>query len=341
MSAPVVFVGHDRVLDDVLDRVAEGLRRDGVDVVRGPAAPPPALTRYTPEEQQTFFGRARVAVISSRTVIDRHILRNFPQLCGIVFASSSTASCDLDDATAEGVLVANGATAENMESMAEATVMLAAALMLDLPLKQRQFAEGSPRPRPDQLTSRMLAGSTVGLIGFGRIAREVVHRLANWRVGRILAYTRSPRTTQWPNVEFVDLHTLLRESDVVSLHLPLAADTRGMLGADELALMRPGSVLINTARGGLVDESALAKALQDGHLRGAAIDTFVEEPVAPSHPLRGLPSVILTEHLVGHTRELFDSLAPAALQSVHDILNGRPPAAAQNAAVLPKWRGMR
>ncbi|MEW1860496.1 MULTISPECIES: 2-hydroxyacid dehydrogenase [unclassified Streptomyces] len=335
---PEIFVGDDHVLGDVLAQVAEHFERAGVRVVRGPAEPAPARTDYPPHQWPRYFARAAVAVISSRTLIGPELMGWAENLRGVVFASSSTASCDLNAATAHGVLVANGATPQNMESMAESTVMLMSALMLELPAKQAQLARSLARPAPYEQTGRMLAGSTVGLLGYGRIAREVVARLRGWRVGRILVATRRPEhyagTEDAADVEFTDVDTLLGRSDVVSLHLPLTATTRGLIGADELARMKPGAVLLNTARGGLVDEAALARALTSGRLRGAAIDTFAVEPVPADHPLRRLDNVILTEHIVGHTRELFDSLAPTAIRNVTALLDGRPPQYLANPGVL-------
>lgn len=321
-----IFVGDDHVLGDVLDRVAARLRQEGLRVVRGPAAPAPQRTEYPRAEWPRWFGRAEVAVISSRTVITPELMDWAPRLRGLVFASSSTASCDLAEASERGIVVAHGATPENMEGMAEATVMLLSALMLDLPLKQRQLARLEPRPMPRELTARLLAGATVGLVGHGRIAREVIARLQGWKVRRILVATRHPeRHRSAPPVEFTDLDTLLAQSDAVSLHLPLTPGTRGVIGARELDRMRPGAVLVNTSRGGLVDEAALAQRLASGRLRGAAIDTFDTEPVPADHPLRGLDNAILTEHIVGHTRDLFDSLVPTAVEHVHAVLAGQPP----------------
>lgn len=324
--AAEIFVGDDHVLGDVLGRVAALLQKEGLRVVRGPAAPPPLRTEYPQEQWPRYFGRAEVAVISSRTVITPELMRWAPRLRGLVFASSSTASCDLREASERGILVAHGATPENMEGMAEATVMLLSALMLDLPLKQRQLARGQPRPAAQVLTARMLAGTTVGLVGYGRIAREVIARLEGWRVGRILVATRHPEDYRPARpVEFADLTTLLELSDAVSLHLPLTPGTQGIIGPGELDLMKPGAVLVNTARGGLVDEAALAARLASGRLRGAAVDTFEAEPVPADHPLRGLDNVILTEHIVGHTRDLFDSLVPVAVGHVRAILAGERP----------------
>ena len=325
-----VFVATDRALGPTLAKLADALAERRVAVVR--PAGSSAMRALSPEE----VGDATVVVVSSRTPVSRAFMASVPALRGVVYPSIGIESCDVAAATELGVVVANGATLENVESMAEATTMLIAALRLELPVKQRHFRE--PRPAPGRPSGAMVAGSTVGLIGFGRIAKAVTRRLDGWGA-RVLSHTRTPPAkTAWPQVTFVDLPTLLAESDVVSLHLPLTAATRNLIGAKELAMMKSGSCLINTSRGGLVDERSLVDALRKGRLGGAAIDTFAVEPPAPNHPLGQCENVILTAHDVGHTRDLFDSLVPTAVENVMRILGGTVPAHVCNPAVLPRWQ---
>ncbi|MFF8842756.1 NAD(P)-dependent oxidoreductase [Streptomyces sp. NPDC015127] len=314
MTKSRVCVGTDRVLDELLDEVAGELARRGHDVVR---ATDPLLAGDGPLD---------ALVVTSRTRVGPELLDRHPELRGVAFASSGVNSIDVPDATRRGIMVANGATPENHGSMAEATIMLALALRLRLPDRLAAVAEMRPRPRPCELDSRSLRGATIGLVGFGRIAREVCTRLAGWGVGRILCATRTPRPDEWPDVEFCSLDTLLEESDIVSIHLPLTGATRGLLGPEQLKRMRPGAVLINTSRGGIVDEPALADALREGSIAGAAIDTFEIEPLPAESPLRNCPNVMLTDHVVGHTVEMYRSLVPAAVENVERMLRGeRPP----------------
>ncbi|GAA0689217.1 dehydrogenase [Streptomyces samsunensis] len=335
MRRGTVFIGDDHVLGEILDEVADTLARRGHRVVRGPAQPPPARTVYPPDTWPRLFAAAEVLVVSTRTAVPAELLAASPRVRGVVFPSIGTESVDLAAATRLGVVVAHGATDENCRSMAEATVMLAAGLLLQLPLRQREFNENVARPAPSAITSRMMSGHTVGLLGFGRIAKEVVRRLDGWGVRRVLACTRHPADHgDWPQVTFTDLGTVLEQSDVLSVHLPLTQETAGLIGAAELSRMKPGSVLVNTARGGIVDETALARALSQGRLAGAAVDTFVQEPPPPDHPLRACPTALLTNHIIGHTRELFDSLAPVAVEHVQSILDGRPPRYVRNPEVL-------
>ena len=135
-----------------------------------------------------------------------------------------------------------------------------------------------------------LTGKTVGLIGFGGIAAEMA-RLCNGAGLRVLAWNRTPKTH--PGVAFVPLERLLAESDVVSLHLLLTDETRGFLSAARIAALKPGAILINTARGAVIDEDALVEALRAGRIAGAGLDVFTVEPLPPDHPLAGLPNVVL------------------------------------------------
>ncbi|HYZ24921.1 MAG TPA: NAD(P)-dependent oxidoreductase [Rhodopila sp.] len=155
-----------------------------------------------------------------------------------------------------------------------------------------------------------LTGKTLGLLGFGGIAAEVA-RIAHGFGMRVLAWNRSPKSA--PGVQFVDLDTLLAESHVLSVHLLLNDETRGFLSAERLARLRPGAILVNTARGALVDEDAMIAALQSGHLRHAALDVFTTEPLPAGHRLTALPNVTLTAHSAFRTPEASDKLIRMAL----------------------------
>ncbi len=155
-----------------------------------------------------------------------------------------------------------------------------------------------------------LTGKTIGLLGFGGIAAEVARITAGSGM-RVLAWNRTPRTA--PNVTFVDLDTLLAESHVLSLHLLLNDETRGFLSAERIARMRPGAILVNTARGAIVDEAAMIAALRSGHLRHAALDVFDVEPLPAGHVLTTLPNVTVTAHSAFRTPEASDNLIRRAL----------------------------
>ncbi|HWG70025.1 MAG TPA: NAD(P)-dependent oxidoreductase [Steroidobacteraceae bacterium] len=164
-----------------------------------------------------------------------------------------------------------------------------------------------------------LTGKTIGLLGFGGIAAEVARITAGFGM-RVLAWNRTPKTAA--GVKFVDLDTLLAESDVLSVHLLLNDETRGFLDAARLARMRPGAILVNTARGALVDEAAMIAALNSGRLRHAALDVFGTEPLPAGHVLTTLPNVTLTAHSAFRTPEASDNLIRMALDIACRLRDG-------------------
>jgi D-3-phosphoglycerate dehydrogenase len=161
-----------------------------------------------------------------------------------------------------------------------------------------------------------LTGKTLGLIGFGGIAAEVA-RIALGSGLRVIAWNRTPK--HFAGVEFVDIDTLLARSDVVSLHLLLNDETRGFVTRQRIAAMRPGVLLVNTARGALVDEAAMIDALKSGHIRHAGLDVFTTEPVPADHPLTTLPNVTLSAHSAFRTPEANENLIGAAWEHCRSI----------------------
>jgi D-3-phosphoglycerate dehydrogenase / 2-oxoglutarate reductase len=164
-----------------------------------------------------------------------------------------------------------------------------------------------------------LTGKTLGLIGFGGIAAEVA-RIALGSGMRVIAWNRSPK--RFAGVDFVDIDTLLAQSDVVSLHLLLNDETRGFLSAKRIAAMKPGVILVNTARGAMVDEAAMIGALKSGHIRHAGLDVFNVEPLPADHPLTKLPNVTLSAHSAFRTPEASENLIGAAWEHCRRIAGG-------------------
>jgi D-3-phosphoglycerate dehydrogenase len=164
-----------------------------------------------------------------------------------------------------------------------------------------------------------LTGKTLGLIGFGGIAAEVA-RIALGSGMKAIAWNRSPKT--FAGVEFVSLEALLAQSHVVSLHLLLNDETRGFLSRERIAAMKPGTVLINTARGAVVDEAAMIEALKSGHIRHAGLDVFNIEPLPSDHPLTKLPNVTLSAHSAFRTPEASENLIHAAWEHCRRIARG-------------------
>jgi D-3-phosphoglycerate dehydrogenase / 2-oxoglutarate reductase len=196
-------------------------------------------------------------------------------------------------------------------AVAEHTVALMMAASRDITRMDRQVRGGAWITREGV----QLAGKTLGIIGLGGIGREVM-RLGQGLGMKVIAWNRTPQ----PEAPLVALETLLARSDVITLHLALSDDTRGFLGAAQIARMKPGVVLINTARGALVDEAALLEGLRSGHIRHAGLDVFHAEPLKPNHPLADMDNVTLSAHAGFRTLEASQTLLRRAIDIVRTIV---------------------
>ena len=170
-----------------------------------------------------------------------------------------------------------------------------------------------------------IAGKTLGILGCGRIGQAMARRATGFNM-RLLGYDVAPSAeAEKIGVKFISLEELLAQSDYLSLHSALTPQNRGMIGEAQLRKMKPDSYLINTARGALVDEAALARALHEGWIAGAALDAFATEPLAADHPLRRAPNVLLTPHQASCARETGERVSNAAAQAIVDLMNGKKP----------------
>lgn len=220
--------------------------------------------------------------------------------------------------------------------VAEMAVLLALAALRRLPFADAELRRGAWHVNALRPVSRNLEGRVVGYLGFGRIGQAAAARFAAFGTTGIYF---DPVVRLPPKEEArlrvrraAALDDVLAKAEIVSLHLPVTPTTRRILDAAAMARMRPGAVLVNTARGGLVDEAALADALRSGHLLAAGLDVFEAEPPPPDHPLLGLPNVVLTPHISAGTRDAFEEKLTAALGNVAAFFAGRP---IRNAVSLP------
>ena len=238
---------------------------------------------------------------------------------------------DLDAATRAGITVVNAPTG-NTIAAAEHTLGLLFGLARRIAAADASVRRGEWQRA--QFTGTELRGKTLGIVGLGKIGQAIADRARALEM-TILGADPFITTEQAAlhGVELVDLDGLLARSDVVTLHVPVTRSTRGMIGRDALARMRPGAFLLNVARGGLVDEVAVADALREGRLAGAGFDVFEHEPPADS-PLLGAPNTILTPHLGASTEEAQVLVAEEVADQVLDVLAGRPARYAVNAPLL-------
>jgi phosphoglycerate dehydrogenase-like enzyme len=284
---------------------------------------------WTAEDLKRIFGDVDCVVASPGRPYPPELFAVAPRLRLITSPVIGVDTIDVDAANEFGVLVANCPTAENIIGVAEATVMFMVAVLLNLKQKERSLREGRFRPRHQ---SHILHGRTVGLIGYGRIGHAVEQRLQGWGV-KVQASDPYVAGT-------MPLDDLLRTSDIVSLHVVLTKETRNMIGARELALMKPSAVLVNTSRGGAIVEEALAEALNSGRLAGAALDVFQQEPIDMSNPLLSCDPdrVILTPHAIGHNLETGPTGVQMAFDNIDRVLRGELPQSVINPEIIPAWQ---
>jgi phosphoglycerate dehydrogenase-like enzyme len=253
--------------------------------------------------------------------------RATPKLRLVQLLSAGYDHVDVEAARKAGVPVSNNGGA-NAIAVAEHTIMLMLAVLKRLVRFHIDVVAGKWRVG-NLAEGRVyeLAGKTLGIVGLGNIGKKVARRAAAFDV-RTQYYDIARLTEEQEDalgVRFVLLDELLRTSDVVSLHVPLDDTTRHLIGARELALMKPTAILINTCRGPVADEAALCRALKEGQIAGAGLDVLVEEPPAPNHPLFALPNVTLTPHSAGPTWENWAARFRNGFDNIQRVAAGRPP----------------
>ncbi|MET1416010.1 C-terminal binding protein [Roseibium sp. HPY-6] len=266
------------------------------------------------------------AVLVRERPIDSAIYESFPKLKLILRYGVGVDNVDLNRATERGIYIANipDYGAENEVSDHAVALYLAVSRRIvsrDREVRQGEWGIGQRDPIPGR------RNATVGLIGFGRIARSVCQRFRALGYSRVLVsdpYLDEETRTYW-DVEACDADTLCRESDVISLHAPLTTDTRNILDARRIGLMKKTAILVNVSRGGLVDEDALAKALHGGRIFGAGIDVFDQEPPATDSPLLKAPNTVLSDHCGWYSEASVNELQRRAGAELARVLEGHPP----------------
>jgi D-3-phosphoglycerate dehydrogenase len=257
-------------------------------------------------------------IVRSSTRITREALSEAQQLRVIGRAGVGVDNIDVEAATEHGIAVLN-APSGNTISAAEHALALLLSLVRRIPAADRSMKAGEWDRK--SFSGTELMGKTLGLIGVGRIGGEVARRARAFGM-RIVAHDPylAEERAKALEVERTTLDDLLERADVISLHVPLTDATTGMIGERELSRVKKDAVLVNAARGGVVDEDALYRVLAEGRLRGAALDVFESEPLPADHPLRKLDSLVLTPHLGAATEEAQQNVALEIAQAVHDAL---------------------
>lgn len=265
---------------------------------------------------------AEVLVVTYLDRVDEALLSGLPAVRQVSSYGVGLNHIELQAVSRRGITLTN-----TPDVVTDATADLAMALLL---AAARRVCEGDRLIRaggwreaaPEFLLGREVTGKTIGIVGFGRIGQAVARRAAGF--GMRILYT-SPREAGFPGATRVDLDALLATSDFVSLHCPLTDVTRDLISRERIAQMKPGAILVNTSRGPVVDEEAVAEALEDGRLFAAGLDVFRNEPQVPER-LRRAENAVLTPHLGSGTRETRNAMAHMVWDEVLRRVTGRPPA---------------
>ncbi len=267
-----------------------------------------------PDQWPALLGGAEIGVVD-HTALPTEVAKQCKGLKHVVFLGTGARSYMNPEELAEVGISVHLIKGYGDTAVAEAAIALMWASARVIPWMDREMRRGNWL-REDAV---QLTGKTLGLIGFGGIAAEVA-RIASGSGMKVIAWNRTPKTA--PNVDFVSLEKLLADSHVVSLHLLLNDETRGFLSRERIAAMRKGAILVNTARGAIVDEAAMIDALKSGHIRHAGLDVFNIEPLPADHPLTKISNVTLSAHSAFRTPEASENLIHAAWEHCRRIAKG-------------------
>ena len=305
MSVRGVFVDANGSLADIFERQHK------------PSDPPVRINRnadITTDQVPALLDGAEIIIID-HTPLPTEIARKCTGLKHVVFLGTGARSYMNPEELGELGIEVHLIKGYGDTAVAECAIALMWASARGIARMDREMRGGNWL-REDGM---QLTGKTLGLIGFGGIAAEAA-RIALGSGMRVVAWNRTPK--QFAGVDFISLDTLLAQSHVVSLHLLLNDETRGFLSRDRIAAMKPGVILVNTARGAMVDEAAMIEALKSGHIRHAGLDVFNTEPLPADHPLTKLPNVTLSAHSAFRTPEASENLIHAAWEHCRRIARG-------------------
>jgi glycerate dehydrogenase len=279
--------------------------------------------RTFPEEVVERARHAEIALVN-KTILSREVLNQLPRLRYIGVLATGFDIVNVEAARERGIPVTNVPT-YGTSSVAQMTFAHILNLTQHVALHADSVSAGGWSSVKDfcywELPLVELAGLTMGIIGFGRIGRAVC-RIALAFDMHVLVNTRTPPKDLPPGVETAPLADLLRRSDVVSLHCPLTSETKQMINAERLRLMKPTAFLINTSRGALIDEPALARALSEGEIAGAGLDVLSREPPPPDHPLLRAKNCYVTPHIAWATKAARARLMEIAIDNIRRFLEG-------------------
>ncbi len=298
------------VPEATIQRYARALEKDGHTFAAYPKDTDPAV--------QIERAKDADVIMIANMPLRGQVIENCPNLKFIDVAFTGVDHVDLEAAKRCGVKVSNAA-GYSTQAVAELALCMMLSLSRNVPQVEKRCREGGTK---DGLVGFEIQGKTVGIVGAGTIGTRLAQLLAPFSC-RVLAYSRHPREDKKGLVEYVTLDALLEQSDVVTLHCPLTDETRGMIGREQLAKMKPTALLINTARGPVVDAAALAEALNEGRIAGAGVDVFdVEPPLPAESPLLHSKNTLVTPHVAFASAESMEARAGIVFDNIRAWMDG-------------------
>jgi D-3-phosphoglycerate dehydrogenase len=296
----------------------------GVEAVRIDPALPDAAIRELMASCHGYYVSASRDELPRQWHVTRELLDSLPLLQLVASYGAGYDTIDVEACTAAGVAAVNQAGG-NAQAVAEHAVGMMMTLLKRIPEAHHAMRAGTASDRV-ALMGRELSGKTVGIVGMGHTGTHTAAILKAFGC-RVLAFDPyvDAETCAQRGAEKAELADLLGQSDIIDMHCPLSSETRGLFGAAQFAAMQPGSLFINTARGSIYDEAALYEALVSGHLAGAGLDVWEQEPPPKTHPLLSHPAVLASPHTAGVTHESRDRVARMAAQSFIDTASGKTP----------------
>jgi len=313
--------GFKRILlpQPIEEEAMDLIKRSGYEIVLSPDA--------RPETIHPLMMGVQGIILRTGIKMTRELMSHADDLWVISRTGAGVDNVDVQAATELGILVTSVPGA-NTKTVVEHTLALILTLMKQIPFMDREVRRDNFNIRFKNIP-RDLNGKTLGVVGLGRIGSELA-RICHQALGmRILTHdpylTPEAQSSFRSWVEFCDMERLFRESDVISLHIPFSSETKKLIGAQHLNWMKPNAFLVNTSRGGVIDEKALIQFLREKRIAGAGLDVFAQEPLEKDSPLKDLENVILTPHTAALTRECVIRLAVEATQTAIDVLGGEKP----------------
>jgi len=311
----------------------DGVAKEAVDMLKE-AGHEVIEAEPTPEELESFIGGFDAVIVRSKSKVTASVIDKGARLKVIARAGIGVDNIDVSKATDRGIPVVNAPTGST-NSVAELSLALMLALARNISWADRTMKEG--RWEKKKLKGLEIDGKTLGLVGVGRIAQCLAAKAQALGMRTIGYDPYIPQeVASGAGVELKDLESVLRESDYISLHVVLTDETRGLIGEEQIAIMKPSACIINCSRGGVVDESVLFSALSEKRIRGAALDVFGKEPPVDS-PLLKLENIILSPHIGASTKEGQNRAGTIVVEQVLMVLEGRKPQYLVNTELPGKW----